>query len=90
VIAPNEHVDQLLFPTAEDFNLYARQVGRIDLKLCYCSTLGECWNYDGGAARPSEVQQPAARCPLDDADEFRDYENAEPAQPAPQQQENKS
>src|SRR5690348_5638766 len=35
VISANDHIDQLLFPTAEDFNRYARQIKRVELKLCY-------------------------------------------------------
>lgn len=81
VIPANDHVTQLLFPTREEFNLYSHQVDRVVLKLCYCSTLGDCWNYDGAAASPAETRQPAAECHARGAEEFFDNEKPEPAAP---------
>ncbi len=82
VISANDRIEQLVFPTTDDFNLYAHQVSRVDLKLCYCSSLGECWTYDGSAKLPGDIYQPVAKCPARGADEFLDNENAEPAIPA--------
>ena len=86
VISANDHIDQLLFPTADDFNLYARQVKRIELRLCYCSTLDECWTFDDAAALPGETHKPVAQCPAAGDDEFLDNENAEPTLPASTQE----
>ena len=79
VIPANDHIDQLLFPTTEDFNLFAHQLKRMDLKLCYCSSLGDCWTYDGSASTPAETRKPAAECRAQGNEEFFDNENAEPA-----------
>ena len=82
VIPANDHIDQLGFPTAEDFDLFAHQIKRVDLKLCYCSTLDECWTYeDTSATLPGQAHQPVAQCPARGDDEFFDNENPEPAQP---------
>ena len=82
VISPNDHIEQLLFPTTEDFNLYSHQVKRVQLKLCYCSSLGECWTYDDAAKLPSESHHQVEQCRAGGNDEFIDNENAEPAIPA--------
>ena len=82
VISANDRIEQLVFPTTDDFNLYAHQVKRIELKLCYCSSLGECWTYDDAATHPGEAHRPVDQCPARGADEFLDNEDAEPAIPA--------
>jgi len=82
VIPANDHIDQLVFPTADDFDLFVRQIKRIDLSLCYCSTLEECWTYeDTSATLVGHTHQPVAQCPARGDDQFRDNENPEPAQP---------
>jgi hypothetical protein len=82
VITANDHIDQLVFPTAEDFDLFAHEVKRVDLKLCYCSSLDECWTYeDTSATLVGHTHQPVAQCPARGNDEFLDNENPEPAQP---------
>jgi hypothetical protein len=86
VISANDHIDQLLFPTAEDFNRYAHQIKRVELKLCYCSSLGECWTFDDAATLPGESHKPVAQCPARGDDEFLDNENAEPTLPASTQE----
>lgn len=80
VVSPNDHIDQLVFPTSEDFKRYANQAQRVHLELCYCSSLGECWSY-ADAAAPGEAHQPVERCPARGADQFFDNENPEPAAP---------
>ena len=60
VISGNDKIEQLAFPTAEDFNLYSHQVQRVNLKICYCSSLGDCWQYDDAIANPGE-QHPSGR-----------------------------
>jgi hypothetical protein len=89
VIPANDHVTQLLFPTAEDFNLFTRQIKRVVMKVCYCSSLGDCWAYDGRAQTPAETHLALAECRATGADEFFDNENPEPAQPAGSEEETK-
>lgn len=82
VVPANDHIDQLVFPTAEDFDLFVRQIKRVDLQLCYCSTLEECWTYeDTSATLVGHAHLPIAQCPARGPDQFRDNENPEPAQP---------
>ena len=83
VISPNEHIDQLLFEQPEDFNRFTSQVKRIRFKLCYCSSLGDCWQFDDGAPAGQPSHQSVARCEMPHADQFLDNENAEPALPPP-------
>ncbi|HEX6834067.1 MAG TPA: hypothetical protein VF132_11090 [Rudaea sp.] len=85
VLAGNDHIDQLLFPTSEDFNLYSHQARRVNLKVCYCSSLGDCWQFDDSVTTTSEQHRPVDRCPARSDDDFLDNENAEPAPPAQQQ-----
>ena len=78
VISGNDHIDQLAFPTNEDFNLFAHQISRIEMKVCYCSSLGECWLFDD-AAPSSLTHQPVAQCPAPSDSDFLDNKNPEPA-----------
>ena len=87
VIPANDHIDQLLFPTAEDFDQFAHQIRRVDVSFCYCSTLEECWTYeDTSATLVGHTHQPVAECPARGDDQFRDNESPEPAQPAENQE----
>ncbi len=82
VISANDRIDQLVFPSAEDFNAYAKQAARVELNVCYCSTLGECWTYrDTAMLLPGTAHQPVERCPVLGNEQFFDNENADPAQP---------
>ena len=81
VIPANDHIDQLLFPTSEDFNLFVHEAKRVQLRLCYCSSLGECWTYSDVATLPGASHVPVAQCPARGDDQFFDNENAEPAAP---------
>ena len=87
VIPPNDHIDQLLFPTAEDFNRYAHEAKRVELRLCYCSSLGDCWTYSDVGTLPGASHVPVTQCPARGADQFFDNENAEPATPPEDHQE---
>jgi len=85
VISGNDHIDQLAFPTSEDFNQFAHQISRIEMKVCYCSSLGECWMFDDAA--PSNLtHQPVAQCPAPGENDFLDNKNPEPAIPNKQQE----
>jgi hypothetical protein len=82
VLSPNEQIQQLVFPSADDFNLYAHQIKRVNVKLCYCSSLGDCWAFDDSFSLPIDTHKPVAECPVLGAAQFIDNENAEPALPA--------
>jgi hypothetical protein len=85
VIPGNDRIEQLAFPTPEDFNLYSRQVQRVNLKICYCSSLGDCWQYDDTIAVSNDQHPLVDRCPSHTDDDFLDNEDAEPATSARQQ-----
>ena len=85
VIPGNDRIEQLAFPTAEDFNVYSHQVQRVSLKICYCSSLGDCWQYDDSITNAGEQHPQVDRCPARSDDDFLDNENAEPALPTPRQ-----
>ena len=86
VISANDHIDQLVFPNNDEFNRFTHEAKRVELRLCYCSSLGECWTYRDVATLPGAAHQPVARCPARGDDQFFDNENAEPAQPAGDQE----
>ena len=82
VLSPGERLDQVLFQNAEDFNAFAKQANRVEMRMCYCSTLGECWIYDGREKDPARLRREINECPAHSADDFIDNENAEAAVPA--------
>jgi hypothetical protein len=82
VLSAGERLDQVLFRSAEEFNAYAEQVNRVEQRICYCSTLNECWLYDGREKDPARLRREVNECPARSADDFIDNENAEAAVPA--------
>ena len=86
VISAGDHIDQLVFQNVEDFNAFTKQVKRVELRLCYCSTLNECWMHDDREKEFSRVYYPIDACPAKGPNEFIDNENAEPI-PAEKNQE---
>jgi hypothetical protein len=48
--------------------IFARNVDRIDLKLCYCSLLGKCWQV---AIKQNGEPKPVRDCPAVGADQYR-------------------
>jgi len=77
VISAGERIDQVTFRTVEDFNLYARQATRVQMRFCYCSTMDECWMRDERVKDASRVYQEAKTCPQRSADDFIDNDIAE-------------
>lgn len=85
VISGNDKIEQLAFPTPDDFNLYSHQVQRVNVRICYCSSLGDCWQFDDAIPNPGEQHPPVNNCPSRSDDDFLDNEDAEPALPAKEQ-----
>ncbi|HZX90259.1 MAG TPA: hypothetical protein VFE67_06425 [Rudaea sp.] len=79
VLSAGEHIDQVSFRDADDFNLYARQATRVAMRLCYCSTMKECWVRDEREEDSSRVTREAETCPAKGPDDFIDNESAEAA-----------
>ena len=82
VISAGERIDQVVFRDAESFNLYVQQAKRVSMRVCYCSTMNECWVRDGRETESSRITTEIAACPARSKDDFIDNENAEPAVPA--------
>lgn len=72
VLAPGDVIQQMSFTDAGRFARFYAQYARIELMICYCSALGECWLYDERAEDRGRRRVPVAQCPASDADEFID------------------
>ena len=77
MISGGERIEQVAFRTVEDFNLYARQATRVQMRFCYCSTMNECWMRDEREKDPSRVYHEQPTCPQRSADDFIDNDIAE-------------
>lgn len=86
VVSAGERISQVVFRNVEDFNLYARQSARVQLRLCYCSTMNECWMRDDREKDAAHAYQEANQCPARSADDFIDNVSAETAVPAKDQE----
>lgn len=76
VLAPGDVIQQMAFRDTDDFARFYRQYPRIDLEICYCSALEECWLYDERSSDRGRRRVPVAQCPAADADEFIDNQLA--------------
>ena len=79
VLSAGEHIDQVLFRDTDDFNSYARQATRLAMRLCYCSTMKECWIRDDREKDSSRITRETDTCPAKSPDDFIDNESAEAA-----------
>jgi len=77
VISAGERIAQVTFRTVEDFNLYAKQATRVEMRLCYCSTMNECWMRDEREKESVRVYHDVKTCPQRSADDFIDNDIAE-------------
>jgi hypothetical protein len=82
VVSAGERIEQVVFNDVDDFNLYVRQASRVSTRVCYCSTMDECWVRDSREAESSRITTEITACPARSKDDFIDNENAEPAVPA--------
>lgn len=78
VISPGESIRQLGFRDTGAFARFYAQYPRIELSICYCSALDECWIYNQGEASIEQRRRPVAACPAIDADAFIDNRLIEP------------
>jgi hypothetical protein len=72
VITPGESIQQINLPEAEDFARFYTRYPRIQLAICYCSALDECWMYDEREKSAEARRRQVDACPAAGADEFRD------------------
>jgi len=72
VVSPGESIQQITLNDAGAFARFYRQYPRIQLRLCYCSALSECWIYDERERSAATRRHAVAACPATGADEFID------------------
>jgi hypothetical protein len=73
VLSANEKLDVLVIVDTGGYKAFREQsLGRASTRICYCSTLGDCWMYDDDRKPEEPRTQPIDRCPdLPVADAFR-------------------
>ena len=79
VLAPGDVIQQMAIKDAGRFARFYAQYSRIELLICYCSALSECWRYDQRSADRGKWREPVAQCPAPDADEFIDNKLLDPS-----------
>jgi hypothetical protein len=64
VLSAGEKLDWLKFRNHEDFRKFrdAASQARLDFRICYCSTLGDCWTNDSTRV-DRNIRVPVAKCP---------------------------
>jgi hypothetical protein len=85
VISAGEHIRQVVFADEADFNTFVAQAKRVDMSVCYCSTLGECWLIDDREKDRALRFREINTCPAASADDFIDNNTAEAAPAAKQE-----
>ena len=72
VVAAGERIRQLVFASQEDFKAFRTQYPRLSMRICYCSTLNECWLLDQAEQNLSNPRREVAECPAASPDDFID------------------
>lgn len=86
VLSPNDRIDVVIFQSGDDFNAFIKQADRMKTRLCYCSTLNECWVYDEREKDQSRRYREIDFCPAKSKDNFIDNEAAEATVPRKESQ----
>jgi hypothetical protein len=64
VLSANEKLDILIVGDEADYKAFReKSVRRASTRVCYCSTLGDCWMYDDQREADEARTQPIDRCP---------------------------
>lgn len=71
VISGGERYVMAQFPERETWDRIRPQLKRLTRRLCFCSTLQECWVVDSALKNVDEYQ-PVDRCERNEAEEFND------------------
>lgn len=72
VVSPNQTLEWLTFEKKADYETFSRAADRANLefKVCYCSTLGDCWMNDSTRKDP---RVSVGQCPaLPESRQFQD------------------
>lgn len=73
IMAPLDAAGAQLRPgePGSDGDLFDRKRGRIEVEICYCSTLGDCWTLRSGGDQEDSTGE-TRRCPSPSARTFRE------------------
>jgi hypothetical protein len=73
VLSANEKLEILIVADVENYRAFREQsLHRASTRICYCSTLGDCWMYDDHREADEARTQPIDRCPdVPGAETFR-------------------
>lgn len=72
VVSPGETVEWLIFQNSADYDKFRSVESRVRFKVCYCSTLGDCWVNDA-TRKDGNTRHEVRQCPtLPAAQQFRD------------------
>lgn len=72
VLSGGERYVMANFPERAVWERVRPQLGRVARRLCYCSTLDECWIVESGGARREDGYRAVPRCERNEAEEFND------------------
>ena len=72
VISGGERYVMAHFPQREVWERVRKELPRMQRRLCFCSTLDECWIVDQTLSKREEIYQPTDRCERNEAEEFND------------------
>lgn len=74
VLSPDEHLDFMVLKSSADYKRFrsASAAGRLTMRVCFCSTLGDCW-VDAALSHGSYSARRVSTCPrLSSKDRFQD------------------
>lgn len=66
VVSPGETVAALKLPKKDQWKQFHSVMNRLEIRVCYCSTLGECWLLDANAQSESHTPQQCPAIPEED------------------------
>ena len=72
VLSPGQTLKWIVFKQETDYENFSRAVdqAKVEFKVCYCSTLGDCWVNDSAQKDP---RVPVGQCPkVPDSEQFDD------------------
>lgn len=72
VLSGGERYVMAQFPERAVWERVRPQLARVERRLCFCSTLDECWVVESGGARREDRYRAVGRCERNEAEEFND------------------
>ena len=72
VLSPGQTLKWIVFKQETDYENFSRAVdqAKVEFKVCYCSTLGDCWTLRSGGKTPNATIE-TRRCPSPSAISFQ-------------------